>query len=183
MFLDRDGTLIVDRRYLGDPDGVELLPSAANAVRRLNEASVAAVVITNQSGIARGFFDEGKYQLVRERLDSELASSGAKLDASFHCPHHPQVTGACECRKPGTLLHRNAVQSLGLDPDRLAFVGDRWHDILPAVEMGGVGVLVTSPETPADELRRAETGALCVPDVGAAVELILSRWALNGEAA
>jgi D-glycero-D-manno-heptose 1,7-bisphosphate phosphatase len=179
VFLDRDGTLIVDRRYLGDPDGVELLPSAAEAVRRLNEAGIAAVIVTNQSGIARGIFDEQKYELVSGRVQTLLAQAGARLDASYHCPHHPQISGPCSCRKPGTELHRRAIDALGLDRKRLAFVGDRWHDILPAVELQGLGVLVTSPETPADELRRAQTGALCAASVNDAVTLILRAWSLE----
>ena len=160
-FLDRDGTLIVDVGYVGRPEQVQVIDGVAGALRLLHDAGIPAVVITNQSGIARGFFTESDYERVRARLDAILAVEGVRVDASYHCPHHPDIGGACSCRKPGTLLHRRAASDLGLDPARSLFVGDRWRDVEPAITLGGRGILVPSPVTPSDEhelaVRRAET--------------------------
>ena len=155
-FLDRDGTLIEDADYLADPALIVLLPGAVDAVRRLRDAGVATVVVTNQSGIARGLLTEDDYERVRERLDEMLASEGAPLDASFHCPHHPDFTGACRCRKPGTLLYERAIGELGLDATRSLFVGDRWRDVAPGLELGGHARLVPSVATPAHDRETAE---------------------------
>ena len=99
-FLDRDGTLIVDADFLAKPEGVELIPGAVDAVRRLNDAGVVVVVITNQSGIARGLLTEDDYARVEARVKLEFAEAGARIDATYHCPHHPAITGQCSCRKP-----------------------------------------------------------------------------------
>ena len=154
-FLDRDGTIIEDADYPSDPDAVVLLPGAARAIRLLNEAEIPVVVITNQSGIARGIFGEREYEAVRGRLEELLAAEGARLDATYHCPHHPDWSGPCDCRKPGTLLYERAVRDLGLDARGALFVGDRLRDVLPARALGGRGVLVPSPSTPADDRVRA----------------------------
>lgn len=154
-FLDRDGTIIVDVDYPSRPEDVELLPGAAAAIRRLNEHGVAAVVVTNQSGIARGLFDEAAYERVRARLDVLLAAEGARLDASYHCPHHPDFGSPCDCRKPGTALHERAARDLGLDASRSLYVGDRLRDVLPALRLGGRGILVVGPSTPPADAARA----------------------------
>lgn len=169
-----------DRNYVRRVEDVVLLPGAASAVKRLNDTGVAAVVVTNQSGIARGIFDEKTYESVRGRLDDLLAADGdgARLDATLHCPHHPQFTGPCDCRKPGTALHRRAIAELDLDPSRLAFIGDRWHDLVPANALGGMGVIVTSPVTPPDEMQSARAGANVAPDLAGAVDIVLKKWGL-----
>ena len=154
-FLDRDGTIIEDADYPSDPGAVRLLPGAARAIRMLNEARVPVVVVTNQSGIARGMYGEAEYAAVRERLDDLLAAEGARVDGSYHCPHHPDFTGACPCRKPGTALYERAVRDLGLDARGALFVGDRLRDVLPSRGFGGRGVLVPSPSTPPADLERA----------------------------
>ena len=154
-FLDRDGTLVHDAHYLSRPDQLRLMPGAAEAVRALNEAGVAAVVITNQSGIARGYFSTDEYRVVERALGQMLAGAGARLDGSYHCPHHPEHDGPCDCRKPGTALYRRAAADLQLDPAASLYVGDRWRDVAPALELGGVGVLVPSPDTPPRRTSRA----------------------------
>ena len=174
-FLDRDGTLIEDREYLARADDVVLLPGAAHAVRRLNESGVAAVVVTNQSGIARGLVTSAEYEAVRARLDELLAAAGARLDATYHCPHHPDFGVVCDCRKPGPALYEQATRELGLDPARSAFIGDRWRDVAPAQRFGGLGILVPSSHTPRDELARAATEARVLPSLGEAIGLLL-EW-------
>src|SRR6185312_12814288 len=94
-FLDRDGTIIRDASYVRDPADVELLPGAADAIRRLGARGVAVVVITNQSGIARGWLSVADYESVRGRMNDLLRAAGATVDASYMCPHHPDVSGPC----------------------------------------------------------------------------------------
>ena len=174
-FLDRDGTLVEDVHYLTRPDQLRLLPGAADAVRALNEAGVAAVVVTNQSGIARGFLSEAEYAATERRLDEMLRAAGARLDGSYHCPHHPELTGPCACRKPGVLLHERAAAELGLDLAASLFVGDRWRDVEPALRLGGRGALVPSPDTPAEEVVRAARAATVADTLGEAVAWLLAR--------
>src|SRR5262249_10234512 len=108
-FLDRDGTIVFDPGYLNDPADVRLLPRAADGVRRLPAAGLRVVVVTNQSGIARKLVSADQYRRVTERIDQLLAAEGARLDATYHCPHHPDISGPCACRKPGLLLYREAA--------------------------------------------------------------------------
>lgn len=172
-FLDRDGTLIHDAHYLRDPALVRLLPDIAAPLHRLRDAGYALVVITNQSGIARGLLSEQDYLAVRDRLDALLADEGITLDASYHCPHEPERSGPCECRKPGTLLHRRAAQDLGLDVARSVFIGDRFRDVAPGLSLGGRGILVPSVDTPSDEITRAERDAEIARTLSDAVTLVL----------
>ncbi len=172
-FLDRDGTLIRDVHYIGRPEQVALLSGAARAVRRLNDAGVTVVVVTNQSGIARGLVTPEGYMKVKARLDELLAAEGARIDATYFCPHHPDVTGPCDCRKPGIALYERAVRDLGLDASRSAFVGDRFRDVAPARHFGGTGILVPSADTPYAEMERARAEAAIATTLGAAVDRIL----------
>ena len=174
-FLDRDGTLIEDRNFLADPDGVTPMPNAVAAVRALNRADVLAIVVTNQSGIARGLLTEEQYLLTAERLRDVFASAGAVIDAMYHCPHFPEISGPCECRKPGTLLHRRAAADHKIDLSSSAFIGDRLRDILPAQSLGGTGILVSSATTPATDLERAHEDFAVVSSLSAAVDLVLER--------
>ena len=155
VFLDRDGTLIEDHHYIGSPDDVEIIPGAPAAIRRLNDGGWPVIVVTNQSGIARGYFTEADYQRVESRMEDLLAQNGARIDGSFMCPHHPDFTGPCDCRKPGTLLFRLAAQALDLDTSRSWYVGDRLRDVLPAQELGGRGILVPGDVTPAADREQA----------------------------
>lgn len=141
-FLDRDGTLIVEREYLADPEGVELIPGAADALRQLAAAGFRLVIVTNQSGIARGYYGEAEFRAVQRRVEECFAEAGIRFDGVYHCPHHPEITGACECRKPGLGMYRRAGRELGLDLSRSIYVGDRPSDVLPALELGGTGFLV-----------------------------------------
>jgi histidinol-phosphate phosphatase family protein len=150
-FLDRDGTIIRDANYIRDPSLVELLPGAADAIRRLNGRGIAVVVVTNQSGIARGALTAADYNAVRERLEAVLAAQGARIDATYMCPHHPDITGSCPCRKPGLSLYRRAITDLALDAPSSAFIGDRWRDVAPALTLGGTPILLDVSSTPPDD--------------------------------
>jgi histidinol-phosphate phosphatase family protein len=154
-FLDRDGTIIDDVEYIRDPDDVVLVPGAASAIRRLNDARVPVIVVTNQSGIARGRLTTEDYESVQERLRTMLRDeAGAWIDASYMCPHHPDFTGSCTCRKPGPLLFHRAAADHDLDLSRSAYIGDRWRDVAPALRFGGLGIAVLAPSTPPEERTR-----------------------------
>ena len=154
-FLDRDGTIIRDTVYIRDPDDVELLAGAAAAIKRLNEQSVVVVVVTNQSGIGRGLLSPDEYEAVRARIDAVLAEHGARIDATYMCPHHPDIAGGCDCRKPGLGMYRRAVADYGLDAKRSLFVGDRWRDVAPSTSFGGFGILLDTHSTPDGDFDRA----------------------------
>lgn len=155
-FLDRDGTIIHDAEYLGDPSRVQLLRGAPAAIAQLNAAGLPVIVVTNQSGIARGLLSADDYERVRLRLDEKLAACSARIDATMMCPHHPDFTGPCECRKPGVLLYAQAAEAHGLDLARSVYIGDRWRDVAPAVHFGGRGFLLRSGAATDEDFARAE---------------------------
>jgi len=159
LFIDRDGTLIADAHYLADASRVTLLPESIAAVRRANEAKVPVVVITNQSGIARGLITEAQYAAVRDRTVSLLAAHGAKVLATYHCPHPASTPPTCDCRKPGIGLYQQAAREHGLSLADSGYIGDRWRDVQPAITTGGVGVLVPGIETPAADVEQARSSA------------------------
>jgi D-glycero-D-manno-heptose 1,7-bisphosphate phosphatase len=175
VFLDRDGTIIRDAEYIRDPAEVKLLAGAAKAIRRLNDAALPVVVVTNQSGIARGYFTDGDYERVQERVEQLLAAKGegARIDATYLCPHHPDFTGPCDCRKPGTLLFERAARDLDLSTRGSWYLGDRLRDVQPARELGGTGILVRSAATPADELATAAAEFEVAPSLDDAVSRII----------
>jgi len=174
VFLDRDGTIILDRDYPRDPDGVALLPGAPAAIRELNRHDVPIIIVTNQSGIARGLVTADDYEAVHGRMIELLRAEGASILDAYMCPHLPEITGPCECRKPGTLLYRRAAADHELALERSAYVGDRWRDVAPALTLGGRGILVPSPSTPVADRERAEREAEVVPELGVAVARILA---------
>ena len=171
-FLDRDGTIIQDTGFIGKPEDVELLPGAGAAIRRLNAAGWPVVVVTNQSGIAQGMFSQADYDRVAARVEELVRGEGARIDATYFCPHHPDVA-ACECRKPGTLLYRRAAEDLGLDLKRSWYVGDRLRDVEPANTLGGRGILLSVASTPPQELEKSRGQFPVVHSLDAAVALII----------
>jgi D,D-heptose 1,7-bisphosphate phosphatase len=177
-FLDRDGTVVKDAHYLDDPDRVELIPGAAEAIRRLREARLAVVLVTNQSGIARGLYTEAQYHAVAKRVEQVLDRAGTLLDATYYCPHHPDHSGPCDCRKPGTGLHRRAAREHGLDLAASYYVGDKLTDVLPALALGGQGILVRTGYGAAAE-PSLPSGFWAADDLGGAAELILREQRLR----
>jgi D-glycero-D-manno-heptose 1,7-bisphosphate phosphatase len=178
-FLDRDGTLIEDPGFLSHADGVRLLPGAAESVARLNQAGVTAVVVTNQSGIARGLLTVDQYAAIQRRLDELLARNGARLDAHYFCPHHPEISGPCDCRKPGVSLYRRAAADFDLDLSASWWIGDRLRDVEPAGRLGGHGILVLTGAG-GEEWRASNAGQFkIVADITAAVnEVLRDEWPL-----
>jgi D-glycero-D-manno-heptose 1,7-bisphosphate phosphatase len=127
VLLDRDGTLNREVEYLARPEQLELLPGVGAALRQLQALGCRLIVVTNQSGIARGYFTPADLDAIHERLRTLLAAENVVLDGLFHCPHSP--TDACRCRKPGTALFEQAVAALGEMPTERFMVGDRQSDL------------------------------------------------------
>ena len=174
LFLDRDGTLIVDTDFVRSPEEVVLLPGAADALVRANAAGWLTVVVTNQSGIARGIITEDEYQAVARKVELQFAQHGARLDLQLHCPHLPAISGPCDCRKPGLKLYRDAIARLGIDPLQSWFIGDRLRDLVPARALGGRALQVLTGTRDEDKAI-TEAGFEQVADLAAAVQSALSR--------
>ena len=157
-FLDRDGTLIEEVGYLDRPERVALFPWTVDAVRALNRANVKVVMVSNQSGVARGFFTEETVALVHDRIARMLEAGGAVIDRYYYCPHHPdgkvrEYARVCDCRKPARGLIDRAVRELDIDPERSFAVGDRWIDVALARTIGARGILVRTGYGMAEEAR------------------------------
>ena len=172
VFIDRDGTIIVEKVYLSDPEGVELTPGAVDALRALSDAGFALVVVTNQAGIARGLYTVEDYHAVAARLAEVLAEGAVSIDGTYYCPHHPEWSGPCPCRKPGTGMYLEAAEDLGIDLTASFYVGDKLTDVQPRLTLGGQGVLVRSGYG-AELESEAPDGVWVVDDLAAAAEAIV----------
>jgi len=158
VFLDRDGTIIEDVGYLDQIARVAFYPWTVDAIRALNRAGLAVVVVTNQSGIARGYFSEAFVETTHRHISARLEAGGARVDAYYYCPHHPGGTvapyaGPCGCRKPARGLIENAAADLGLDPSRSFVVGDRWLDVQLGRAVGARAILVRTGSGATEEAR------------------------------
>lgn len=140
VLLDRDGTIIVERDHLSLPGQVELLPGAAEGLRRLRRLGLGLVVVSNQSAIGRGFFDESRLEAIHGRLRELLKAGGVELDAIYVCPHQPD--DGCSCRKPATGLVQQAAREYDFDPAQSFVVGDKECDIELGRRVGAVTILV-----------------------------------------
>lgn len=177
-FVDRDGTLIEERGDLGDPAGVALIPGSVDAVRRLQEAGLKVILVTNQSGIAKGLFTLEDYRAVHARIEQLLAEQGVRLDGAYMCPHHPDVGGPCDCRKPAEGMYRRAERDLYVDLSRSFYIGDRWRDVTVTESIGGRPFVVSTGaggQGAPEEIER-------VRDLAEATDRILSSLAGDGPA-
>jgi D-glycero-D-manno-heptose 1,7-bisphosphate phosphatase len=138
--IDRDGTIIVDKVYLSDPDGIEFTPGAIEGLRLLRDAGFVLALITNQSGIARGYFDAQVLGRIHDRLRSLLAAEGLRLEAIYFCPHGPN--DGCDCRKPAPGMVKQAMGNMGFRPDEVVVIGDSDGDMGAAAAAGVAGVRV-----------------------------------------
>jgi D-glycero-D-manno-heptose 1,7-bisphosphate phosphatase len=186
VFLDRDGTLIEDVGYLDAIARVAFYPWTIDSIRALNRAGLAVVVVTNQSGIARGIVDEALVEATHEHLSSRLAAGGARVDAYYYCPHHPRGSVAafvrdCECRKPARGLIDRAAAELGLDPARSFMVGDKWTDVQLGRAVGARAILVRTGGGAAEERRPLEgvSADAIVDNLAAAASWILREAAIG----
>lgn len=173
VFLDRDGTIIEDTHFISRPDDVRVLPGAAEAIARINHAGIPVVVVTNQSGIGRGYYGPAEYESVNERIAAELEKAGARLDAVYHCPHAPNGDDPCPCRKPGTALFDEALREFGIPGSRAAFVGDKVRDVSPALPFGGTGYLLVTQATTAEDVEWAEREAQTAASLSEVVDRML----------
>lgn len=147
IIMDRDGTLCEEVGYVNHVDRVRLLPRSAEAVKRANDAGFQTVVVTNQAGIARGYFEESLVDEVHDRVRELLAQEGARLDGIYYCPHHPDVGAppyrkVCECRKPQPGMLRRARDEMGIDLPSSYMVGDSIKDLEAGHRAGTTNVLV-----------------------------------------
>jgi D,D-heptose 1,7-bisphosphate phosphatase len=147
VFLDRDGTINEEVGYLDRMEKLQLIPGAAEAIRLINKSGMKTVVITNQSGVARGFFDEAFVEKTHTHLRDILRVKGALIDAFYFCPHHPTEGRAeylkiCDCRKPAPGMLLRAAEELRIDTHRSYMVGDTLKDIEAGVRAGAQGILV-----------------------------------------
>jgi D-glycero-D-manno-heptose 1,7-bisphosphate phosphatase len=147
VFFDRDGTINEEVGYLTDLDKLRLIPGSGAAIKRLNEAGFKVVVVTNQAGVARGYFTESFVLETHKRFMQMLRDAGARLDGIYYCPHHPTAgnssyTMVCDCRKPGTGLIDRAARDLDIDADRSYVVGDKWSDVELGQRAGAHTILV-----------------------------------------
>lgn len=151
VFLDRDGTIIEDQQYAFDPLRIRFTPFTPEGLRRLSEAGYRLVVVTNQSGVARGYFGEEAVRAMHDHLRQTLRAQGVQIDAFYYCPHHPEGAVAeyaveCECRKPRPGLILKAGRDLGLDLERSWLVGDILDDVAAGQGAGCQTVLLTTDE-------------------------------------
>ena len=150
--LDRDGTLIVERNYLTDPDGVELIEGVPEALRTLEALGVVPVVVTNQSAVGRGYMDLDRLAQIHGRMEALLEAEGVGVAGIYACPHHPDA--ACACRKPGTALVEQAARDLDFDLSSPGFViGDAPVDLELGRALGATRILVRSGHGSATEAR------------------------------
>lgn len=140
VFLDRDGTINKDTGYLDSPDKLVLLDGALDAIKLLNDLNVRVIVITNQSGIGRGYLSSEVAESINLHLNEILDEGGAKIDAFYYCPHHPDE--CCNCRKPKTGLIESASKDHDIDPSETYLVGDKVSDIELAYKIGSKAILV-----------------------------------------
>lgn len=140
--MDRDGTVIEERHYLADPSGVSLVPGVPEALLHLRALDFALVLVTNQTGIARGLYTLADYRRVAAEVNRQLADAGIVMDGVYFCPDGPDGDPDTTCRKPSSVMYRTAARELGLRTRGSYYVGDKRTDVLPATELGGTGILV-----------------------------------------
>ena len=142
VFLDRDGTIAYDVPYCSKPGDFKLLPTVPQAIKLLKENGFKVIVITNQSGIARGYFTEEILARIHQKMKDDLEKQGAGIDAIYYCPHHPD--DQCDCRKPKIFLFQKAIQDHNIDINSSSMVGDKQLDIDAGKSAGCKTVLITS---------------------------------------
>ena len=178
VFLDRDGTINEEREYLHRVEDFAFIPGAAEAIGRLKDAGFCVVVVTNQSGIGRGYYDEAALCVLHSHLDRELDRFGAAIDAYYFCPHHPEhgvgdYRQECACRKPMPGMLVKAAADLGIDLRRSYIIGDKLADVAAGLAAGCRPILVRTGYGRDEEALLPE-GVSCYDDLRAAVEAIVT---------
>jgi len=177
VFLDRDGTINEESEYLYKIEDCRFLPGVKEAVKLLNEAGYLVVVVTNQSGVARGYYSESDLEKLHQHMAKEFADSGARIDAWYYCPHHPDFhaeSAICDCRKPLPGMLLVAADELGIDLCSSWMVGDKSADMEAGLAAGCRSILVRTGYG-AVEAASAPAGVIAFDDLVAAVEFILNN--------
>ena len=171
VFLDRDGTMAKDVNYCAHPEDFELFPNTAKAIKLLHEHGLKVIVVTNQSGIARGYFTEETLAQIHEKMNEELAKEGAWVDGIYYCPHHPDDN--CDCRKPKPKLVLQAAKEHNIDLKRSFVVGDLEMDIGLGKAAGCRTILILP--NPGDDDRKQMTPDYTTFDLYQAARWIVSQ--------
>jgi len=177
VFLDRDGTINEEREYLYRIEECRFLPGVKDAVKLLNAAGYLVVVVTNQSGVARGYYSENDLEKLHQFMEKEFADSGARIDGWYYCPHHPGFpaeSAPCDCRKPLPGMLLAAAVELGIELSSSWMVGDKNADMEAGLAAGCRSILVRTGYGAA-EAAVAPAGAIIADDLLAAVDLILKN--------
>ena len=167
VFLDRDGTIIEDRDYLSEPEEVKLIAGSIEAIKMINDLDFKTIVVTNQSGVARGYFPEKNIAIIHDKLSDLLSSGDANIDGYYYCPHHPtkgkgKYLKRCDCRKPETGMLDEAVNDFDLDSSTSYMIGDKLIDVEMAERAGAKGILVKTGYG-MKELKAIESGSKIRP--------------------
>lgn len=164
VFLDRDGTINVEKNYIYRKEDFEFIPGAIEGMKKLQRAGFILVLVTNQSGIARGYYTEEQYHILNKWMEEQLKSNGIKITASYYCPHHPSAKIKkyqidCNCRKPRTGMYERAVYSLNIDMEKSFSIGDRIRDCSICNVTSCKGYLIGHGES-MEVIRMAKRGKL-----------------------
>ena len=182
FFLDRDGVINVDVDYLYKPEDVVLCPGVGKAIRKINEAGYLAVVVSNQSGIARGMYTLREVKAVERKIRELLEPENARLDAFYYCPHYkdgsvPEFAVECACRKPKPGLLLNAIRDLGIDPSASFLIGDQLSDLRAGEEAGCKAVVLVTTGQGSRNLEKARAeNRIVKPGLPEAVEYLLALY-------
>lgn len=177
VFLDRDGTINVEVQYLSRVDEFQFIPGVPSALKGLKDAGFLLVVVTNQSGIGRGYYDEAALESIHDHMHSDLAAFGAAIDACYFCPHHPEHANGeyrkeCGCRKPLPGMLQQAAEDLGIDLAASYMIGDKLSDVLAGINAGCTSLLVLTGYGSA-QAAEVPQGVNVYPDLQAAAQAIL----------
>jgi D-glycero-D-manno-heptose 1,7-bisphosphate phosphatase len=182
VFLDRDGTMLEEAGYLDRLDRLVFFPFTIDSIRLLNRAGFGVVLITNQSGVGRGMYEESFIASAHRVVDERVAAGGGRIDGYYYCPHHPlaeleQYRCDCDCRKPRPGMLRQAAADLDLDLSRSFTIGDKWTDVEVGMAAGGKGILVRTGYGRSSEMapRAGVTPAVVADDLIAAAAWILRQ--------
>lgn len=183
VFLDRDGTISEEVGYIRDPDQFQLMPKSAEAVKLMNARGLKVIVITNQAGVAKGYFPEAVINQVHKKMEKTLLDQGAFLDGVYYCPHHPEgvvetYRQTCECRKPASGLLKKASEEHGIDLSRSYMVGDKLADVDCGHRIGAKAILVLTGYGK-DEFKKTDGAKIRKPDYVADDILDAVKWIMN----
>jgi len=175
-FLDRDGVLIEEAHYIKDPDHVKIIPGAYAALKKLKAMGFLCIVISNQSGVARGYFKEEDIRAIEERIDESLSAGDLKIDAYYNCPHHPEGTvheykKDCDCRKPGPGMILKAAAEHDIDLKSSFMIGDKFSDLKAAKNAGCPSQILVRTGHGKKQIETHNTdGIVIADDIAAAVD-------------